>query len=85
MAWVSVMTNGMYDVLASEQPEKRASLLAAVPVNGAVKAEAMQIAQSLALSIPAATWNIEVDLLGHWRITVYFKGIDISASATELG
>lgn len=36
------------------------------------------IAEQLTFSLPAVDWTIEVDLFGNHRITVHFKGAEIS-------
>lgn len=56
-----------------------------VPAAAAKRSETLELARALTFSIPGATWVIEVDLLGHHRVTLYFKGLDISIDAAELG
>lgn len=40
--------------------------------------ETDNLARNLVLTLPALDWTIEVDIAGVHRITVHFKGMDIS-------
>lgn len=47
-------------------------------VHPAVSDETIALAQQLMLQIPDFSWTIEVDILGRHRITVHFKGAEVS-------
>ena len=83
MSWRPAITSeGLRNVAASH----RLSVASVGPVEASpfgVGPETLALAQDLMVSIPEFDWSIEVDLLGMHRITVHFKGLDISTSAME--
>lgn len=44
-------------------------------------AKTSEFVQSLALQIPDFAFTVEVDILGNHRVTVHFKGADVTVDA----
>lgn len=53
--------------MASAGTEKQA------PAYG-ISSEALAIAERLTIEIPSVDWTIDVDIMGHHRITLHLKG-----------
>ncbi len=47
------------------------------PVQGFSR-EVLDVAEQLTLQLPGIDWTIEVDLLGHHRITIHFEGLSVA-------
>lgn len=78
MAWVRALTSRHYnDMLNSESAMSfRSASTEALPAG--VTPETLELAHRLTFDIPGATWTIEVDFLGHHRVTIHFEGASIS-------
>jgi len=77
MAWMVVATSDSYAHIKTP----RTAMVAGVPDEPSVHVRGndatADLVQGLLFNIPDLTWTIEVDLMGHHRVTIHFKGMEI--------
>lgn len=77
MPYTPVLTARHYHMMTNPKTAKRLGFTQEMLNASAVSPAMLDIAEGLVLTLPGIDWTIEVDLMGHHRITIHFKGIDL--------
>lgn len=75
--YVPILTNDSYTSLRRIWNAMTLEESTSVAGPGKFRQDTLDLAERLALEIPAFEWTIEVDILGRHRITIRFKGATI--------
>lgn len=76
--FTSVLTSESFRKLSERKSAMPLDARAISTVHPAVSDQTIALAQQLMLQVPDFSWTIEVDILGRHRVTVHFKGAEVS-------